>query len=72
LLKWWSDVFLFIDSRPVRAAPILPPSGHQRAMGSPTLRLGSAVSFVNTATTSASAVLLTLYLQRQRQHNTTP
>jgi MFS family permease len=39
-------------------------------MGSPNLRLGSAVSFVNTATTSSSAVLLTLYLQQH--HGTMP
>jgi MFS family permease len=45
---------------------LIPPE----AMGSPNLRLGSAVSFVNTATTSSSAVLLTLYLQQH--HGTMP
>jgi MFS family permease len=36
------------------------------AFDAPNLRLGTALSFVNTATTSSSAVVLTLYLQQQQ------
>ncbi|HEU5484355.1 MAG TPA: MFS transporter [Microlunatus sp.] len=51
----------FVRQQRRSADALIPPV----AFGSPGLRLGTSLSFANTATTSSSGVLLTLYLQQQ-------